>query len=211
MTEKAVRHIVPLFDLDTLADLLAKLMDFKILTAVRKGAVGVESLNGMLEHILTAHGTIRTGFESNASWYHGKPVMISRNDYQRNLFNGDIGVAVDPKRSGSGNIRVAFQSSGDSIQYLVPEQLPPHETVYAMTVHKSQGTEFNTVVVVLPDSDIPLLTRELIYTAITRARRSVEIWAREDILKKAIGRGVVRASGLRDALWSGGGCGGGRP
>ena len=201
LTEKAVNEIEPLFSIGALPDLIAKSMDFKILTAVRKGPVGVESLNAMVEDNLMARGAIHSGSASDSAWYHGKPVMISRNDYYQNLFNGDIGIAVAGDRGDSGDIRVAFERGRDNIHYLVPEQLPPHETVYAMTVHKSQGTEFDKVVLILPDNDIPLLTRELIYTAITRARLSVEIWAREDILKHAIGRCTVRASGLRSALW----------
>ncbi|MBW2616495.1 MAG: ATP-binding domain-containing protein, partial [Deltaproteobacteria bacterium] len=82
-------------------------------------------------------------------------------------------------------------------------RLPEHETVYAMTVHKSQGSEFDRVLLLLPDRDTPVLTRELIYTGITRARKGVEVWGTDGVFVKGVGRRTLRASGLRDALWGG--------
>jgi len=79
--------------------------------------------------------------------------------------------------------------------------LPEHETVYALTVHKSQGSEFDRLLLILPDRDSPILTRELIYTGITRAREGVEVWGHEKVFREAVGRRTIRASGLRDALW----------
>ena len=98
-------------------------------------------------------------------------------------------------------MRVFFQVTGGVPRKLLPARLPPHETVFAMTVHKSQGSEFDDVLLLLPDRDSPVLTRELVYTAITRARCKVTVWAGEDILRIAVGRRVHRSSGLRDALW----------
>lgn len=201
LREKTERGIMPLFSMAALPDLLTQLADFKILTAVRRGPLGVGSLNAMVESMLRTDGLIPTTVETGESWYHGKPVMISRNDYQLNLFNGDIGIAVSAGRHGGGALQVAFQNTSGDIDYVVPEHLPPHETVYAMTVHKSQGTEFSRVLLILPEGDLPLLTRELIYTAITRAKRSVEIWALEETLRHAIGRRILRTSGLRERLW----------
>ncbi len=195
--QKSTQELVPLFSLDRAADLLRQSMQFKILTAFRRGSSGSGAVNRMVERSLIASGAIGSG---NA-WYHGKPVLITRNDYHQNLFNGDIGVAVSHDSDGPDHVRVAFANDGQAIQYLAPQQLPPHETVYAMTVHKSQGTEFDRVVLILPDQDSPILTRELIYTAITRAKQHVEIWSSEKTLRKAIGRRILRASGLRDALW----------
>jgi exodeoxyribonuclease V alpha subunit len=202
LQEKTERGIMPLFSMASLPDLLAQLVDFKILTAVRRGPLGVGALNAMVESMLRAGGRIPTTVEAGESFYHGKPVMISRNDYQLNLFNGDIGIALSAGRHGRGALQVAFQNTNGDIHYVVPEHLPPHETVYAMTVHKSQGTEFGSVLLILPEGDLPLLTRELIYTAITRAKRSVEIWALEETLRHAIGRRILRTSGLRPRLWN---------
>ena len=203
LREKTLTEVAPLFSIDALPDLIARLMGFKILTAVRKGPLGVASLNSTVERILKANGFVAAGSGSDDAWYRGKPVMITRNDYHQSLFNGDIGVAVARLQGGPADLQVAFESAGGTIRYIVPEQLPPHETVYAMTIHKSQGTEFDKVLLILPRNDSPLLTRELIYTAITRARRSVEIWSREDVFKNAVDRCINRASGLRDTLWNG--------
>ena len=203
LTEKTLTEVAPLFSIDALPDLIARLMDFKILTALRKGPLGVAALNLTVERVLKANGFVSAGSGSIDTWYRGKPVMIARNDYHQSLFNGDIGVAVARLQEGREDIQVAFESAGGTIRYIVPEQLPPHETVYAMTIHKSQGTEFDKVLLILPRNDTPLLTRELIYTAITRAKRSVEIWSSEDILKNAVDRSISRASGLRDMLWKG--------
>jgi exodeoxyribonuclease V alpha subunit len=167
---------------------------------VRKGPFGVAALNQIVENVLGRLGCIQWLPMQADQWYPGRPVMLKRNDYHRNLFNGDVGIAMADNGDPS-SIRVAFMEAGGGLQWLTPEQLPAHETVYAMTVHKSQGTEFNKVVLVLPDTDVPLLTRELIYTAVTRARRHVEIWGNPDILIAAVERRIHRASGLRQALW----------
>jgi exodeoxyribonuclease V alpha subunit len=96
---------------------------------------------------------------------------------------------------------VFFRGEGDAIRAVSPLRLPEHETVYAMTVHKSQGSEFENVLLILPDRESPVLTRELIYTGLTRASGSVQLWLREEIFRAAIARRVERTSGLRDTLW----------
>jgi exodeoxyribonuclease V alpha subunit len=102
---------------------------------------------------------------------------------------------------GEGALRAFFLSPEGRMRNLPPWKLPEHETVFAMTVHKSQGSEFDHVLLVLPDAPGPLLTRELVYTAVTRARRSVEIWASPAVLRGAIDGRIHRESGLREALW----------
>ena len=135
-----------------------------------------------------------------AGWYPGRPVMVVRNDYNLHLYNGDIGIAVDdPQRPG--RLQVCFLSADGALRRLAPARLPPHETVYAMTVHKSQGSEFDRVLLVLPDEDNPLLTRELVYTGITRARAGFRLRAPAALLAQAVGRRLARVSGLRHALW----------
>ena len=169
---------------------------FRILCAVRGGPYGVFSLNSLAEEILAERGVIDHG----GRWYHGRPVMVTVNDYNLQLFNGDVGIALIDPESG-GDIRVFFPVSDGRIRKLSPARLPAHETVYAMTVHKSQGSEFDNILLILPPTDSELLTRELIYTAVTRARSRVEIWGDEKVFTTAVERRIERRSGLREALW----------
>ncbi len=176
---------------------LAQLNRFRLLAAVRRGPYGVESLNALAESLLERAGLIvRRG-----PWYAGRPVIVTRNDPATKLFNGDVGITLP---DASGHLRVFFANAegAGGVRAFVPARLPEHETVFVMTIHKSQGSEFDRVLLVLPERDSPLLTRELVYTGLTRARSAVEVWANEDILRQAIGRQVRRASGLRDALWN---------
>lgn len=174
----------------------------KILTVVRQGPYGVRAVNQLVERILFNKGFLPALPAREPAWYAGRPVLITRNDYFHNLFNGDMGVTLfpesDQEREG---LRVAFADHLGQTKYLAPYQVPPHETVYAMTVHKSQGSEFDRVILVLPDQDLPILTRELLYTAVTRARTSLLILGDPDVLSRGLARRVVRASGLRAALW----------
>lgn len=169
---------------------------FRILCALREGPRGVAGLNGQVEGLIGDWGWA----ESRRSWYAGKPVMIRRNDYQLGLFNGDIGICL-PDGSSGGELRVFFPREDGTFRAHHVLRLPENETVYAMTVHKSQGSEFDRVLFVLPDRDTPVLTRELVYTAITRAREEILVWTDEDIFEKAVSRRTRRLSGLADALW----------
>lgn len=203
--KKALRQVVsgdiaPAFAMDEPHHRLRHFNTLKILSPIRKGPFGVAALNQIVENVLGRLGCIQWLSAQEDQWYPGRPVMLMRNDYHHNLFNGDVGVTMT-HAGGPSPMRVAFTQSSGGIQWLTPEQLPAHETVYAMTVHKSQGTEFNKVVLVLPDRDVPLLTRELIYTAVTRARKRVEIWGDPDILIASVERRIHRASGLRQGLW----------
>lgn len=136
-----------------------------------------------------------TGLRYGGEWYAGRPVMITSNDYRLELFNGDIGVTID---SGDGLV-VVFERGG--VRRYQPSRLGEHSTVHAMTIHKSQGSQFDEVVVVLPDEASRLLTRELLYTAVTRARHRVWLLADEDVIRQAVTRSVERASGLGERLW----------
>ena len=168
---------------------------FRVLCALREGPYGVASMNSLVEEALTEQGLI----EPHQKWYQGRPVLINSNDYNINLFNGDVGIVWHDRESDG--LRVFFFASDGSLRKIHPVRLPEHETAFAMTVHKSQGSEFNEVLLVLPDKDYAVLTRELLYTGITRARDFITIWGAEDVLRKAIERPIERMSGLRDALW----------
>jgi exodeoxyribonuclease V alpha subunit len=178
------------------AEALASFDRFRILCAVRKGCHGVSGVNRAVEGILAAHRLIAP----DRTWYRGRPVMVTVNDYTVRLFNGDIGITLpDPDRPDT--LAVFFPAEGGGVRKVSPLRLPEHETVFAMTVHKSQGSEFDGVLLVMPPADSRVLTRELLYTGITRARESVEIWCGEEMLRAAVDRRVDRRSGLQRALW----------
>jgi len=179
-------------DLEVLFEIFEQ---FRILCALRQGPFGVLAVNALLENLLRSDRLI----SGDGKWYPGRPVMITRNDYGLGLFNGDVGLTL-PDRKGRG-LSVFFRDTETGFRRFAPFRLPKHETVYAMTVHKSQGSEFNEVLFILSDRDAPLLTRELIYTGVTRAKKQLFLWGREEILSRAISRRITRISGLRDALW----------
>lgn len=173
---------------------LAGLTRFCVLSPHRVGPLGTLELNEWIAR--RERRPAGAGFE---------PILVERNDRVLGLYNGDLGL-----RGGAGEAgapaRVYFaQAAGEtgaaSLRSLSPLRLPPHSPAWAMSVHKSQGSEFETVLVVLPDRASPVLTREMLYTAITRAREKVVIWAPRDVLAQCIERRVQRSSGLRDALW----------
>ena len=170
---------------------LAALASFRVLTPTRRGPHGVESLNRSIER-----GLVERGHAVRAEWYAGRPVLVTANDYDVDLYNGDLGVAFP---DATGALRVFFPSA-DGLRSLAPGRLPPHETAWAMTVHKSQGSEFDSVALVLPERDSPLLSRELVYTAVTRARRRVGVYGAPKALAAAVTRRSERISGLRDLL-----------
>jgi len=169
---------------------------FRMLCALREGPYGVVALNTLVEQILMKEKLI----EPDMKWYPGRPVLITSNDYNLRLFNGDVGIVL-PDPGANNDLRVFFPAADGTMRRFHPIRLPEHETVYAMTVHKSQGSEFDGLLLLLPDRESPVLTRELIYTAITRARERVEIWGTERVFRTAISRRIERTSGLRDALW----------
>ncbi|MBI3782195.1 MAG: exodeoxyribonuclease V subunit alpha [Deltaproteobacteria bacterium] len=169
---------------------------FRVLCAHRRGSGGVETMNGQVQEALREAGLI----VPDESIYVGQPIMVRRNDYQVRLFNGDVGVvARDPQRSDAR--LVVFEGDEGALRWLAPSRLPPFETVFAMSIHKSQGSEFDEVAVVLPAQPSPVLTRELLYTAVTRSRRRLTIHATPEIIRYAVERRIERASGLRDRLW----------
>jgi exodeoxyribonuclease V alpha subunit len=178
------------------ADVLAAFDDFRLLCALRKGPWGVAGLNQRVADTLHARGLIR----ATDGWYEGRPVLSTRNDYSLGLMNGDIGIAMMvPTVDGPLALRVAFpRNDGQGgVRFVLPSRIGAVETVFAMTVHKSQGSEFAHTALVLPPALNPVLTKELIYTGITRARHwftLVESGA--GVFDAAVGRQVRRLSGL---------------
>nr|WP_244308887.1 exodeoxyribonuclease V subunit alpha [Pseudomonas duriflava] len=172
--------------------------DFQLLCAVRKGVWGVEGLNQRIAKSLLAAGLI----SHDQGWYEGRPVLVTKNDYSLNLMNGDIGIALclpdAASRTGKA-IRVAFPRNDGSgtLRFILPSRLSAVETVFAMTVHKSQGSEFAHTALILPETLSPVLTKELIYTGITRARQWFSlIESRAGVFEEAVLRKVRRLSGL---------------
>jgi len=165
----------------------------RILVALRHGPYGTQQINAAAEQILGEAGLVKP----EEPWYAGRPILITRNDYQLGLYNGDVGVILPHE----GQPRAWFLTGDDQLRCYSPARLPAHETVFAMTVHKSQASEFERVWFLLPDQIVPGLTRELIYPGATRARRQLDIWFLEPVLRAAIARRADRSSGLRDALW----------
>lgn len=164
--------------------------DYQLLCALREGPFGVKGLNERIEHVMREKRKIAT--PSHSRWYEGRPVMIARNDSALGLFNGDIGIALD---RGQG-LRVWFTMPDGAIKSVQPSRLPEHETTWAMTVHKSQGSEFDHAALILPTQRTPVVTRELVYTAVTRARRRLSLYTDERVLSGAIATRTERRSGL---------------
>lgn len=173
---------------------------FQCLCALRRGPWGVEGLNQRIAGLLHDADLI----PANSGWYLGRPVLITRNDYGLGLMNGDIGITLIRPAPGDRDwtLRVAFPAGDgqDGIKWILPSRLQAVETVYALTVHKSQGSEFSHAALILPETLSPILTRELLYTGITRARAHLTLVqpGGDQVLEQAVQRRVLRASGLMD-------------
>jgi exodeoxyribonuclease V alpha subunit len=191
---EARAHLAACRQAATPAQALAAFNDFRFLCALREGPFGVAQVNLLCERALEDAGLIDT----RARHYEGRPLLVTQNDYGVQLFNGDTGLVL---RDDDGLLRAFFPQGSDGVRRVALNRLPAHETCYAMTVHKSQGSEFGRIVLVLPAEDPPVLGRELVYTGITRARSSVALWSAPAVLAGAIARRTRRSSGLRDALW----------
>ena len=201
LAEQIVSGYQPCLQTDDPAEALRRLRRFKILCVLNIGPRGVAAVNKLAEQVLSQKNLIQLDPVTENPWYAGRPVLITRNHYPLGLFNGDIGIVLPAVNDPHKVLSVYFPDNAGGVRRFQPHQLPEHQTVYAMTVHKSQGSEFDEVLFILPEKDVSLLTRELIYTALTRARRKVTIWGARSIIRSAIARRIERTSGLRDALW----------
>ncbi len=183
------------------AHTLEALQSFRVLAIEHGGPYGVRQLNARIEAVLRKQGALEEESTGEGPWYHGRPVMVQENNYFLQLFNGDMGVCLRDAESG-GQPRVFFPHPEGGTRDFAPSRLPRHDTAFAMTVHKSQGTEFDSVLLVLPPhSEHALLVRELLYTGLSRPRRRLHLCGAEASIKQAVLRRYSRASGLRRRLW----------
>ncbi|MDR8391587.1 exodeoxyribonuclease V subunit alpha [Aliifodinibius sp. S!AR15-10] len=173
---------------------LASISELGILCVHRRGPLGANQVNLLIEKILRQNGLI----PMTSEWYVGKPVMVTRNDYSLGLRNGELGITLEDE---NGDLKVYFQKSEGSHRSFYPSRLSEIETAYAITVHKSQGSEFNDIAIVLPQQVSAVSSREMLYTAVTRARNSCTIIGSQLVLAGTVERKTDRSSGLKDRLW----------
>ena len=166
---------------------------FQVLCANRLGKNSVADMTVAVEQALFEQNLI----DLSGLWYSGRPVMVTQNNPALHLYNGDIGICMPDKESG-GKYRVFFQRADGSVKKYLPARVPHCETVFAMTIHKSQGSEFEEVLIILPDVINPVLTKELLYTAVTRAKKTVKLVADAAVFSGAIRQKVQRVTGLVD-------------
>ena len=184
------QYYQPLFSFEHVEQAFKQLSTFSLLCATRKGDYGVENINQRVKDILVSRGYLA----NSDNLFHGQPIMISENDYAIGLYNGDIGLVW---QHASGHLMAAFESDDGEVRWIMPSRLPPFETVFAMTIHKTQGSEFNHVAMILPaQQEHKLLSRELLYTAITRAKSLLSICCRENVWRTGVEAKVKRHSGL---------------
>lgn len=189
------QYYQPLSECKNVADAFALLAKFRILSSTRKGPQGVENLNALVIEILRNKGLIPyKKFAETSDLFPTQPIMISENDYRLGVYNGDIGLLW---RNSQGHLMAVFENASGEYDWIMPSRLPKFETVYAMTIHKTQGSEFDHVAMVLPEQkDNKLLSRELLYTGITRAKSKLSIASAEDIWQSGVSQQVIRYSGL---------------
>lgn len=174
---------------------LAKFNNLRVLCAVREGNYGLYAINKKIEMLLQQKGLL----SATGEYYEHRPIMVTKNYYDLQLFNGDIGII---RADENGTLKVWFLDSEQNLKSILPGFVGDSETVFAMTIHKSQGSEFDNVMVMLPDAaDIELLTRELLYTAVTRAKKQVIIQGTEEIILQTAARSVKRVSGIRERFF----------
>ena len=180
---------------DRPAEALAALGRFRVLCAHRRGPLGVATWTSRIEAWLEAE---LPGFSARERWYVGRPLLVTENDRELRLYNGDTGVVI---QTADDRVLAAFERGGEPVLYS-PSRLGAIDTVYAMTIHKSQGSQFQTAAVLLPEPGSRILTRELLYTAATRAQDRLILVGVEATVRAAVDRPIARASGLARRLWT---------
>jgi exodeoxyribonuclease V alpha subunit len=167
-------------------------LQFRILTALRMGSTGSETINQHIEQHLQ-----RQFFKGQSPWYEGRPIMITQNNYQTGLFNGDIGIMLEDQQ---GDLKTWFQTLDGNWQSYPISRLPAHETAWAMTIHKSQGSEFEHVLMILPDAETPVLNRELIYTGLTRAKSSLKLATSAETLVTGLKQQQMQSTAIQSII-----------
>jgi exodeoxyribonuclease V alpha subunit len=193
---EAARSVIEAARAGATREALGALDGFRILCGHRRGPHGVATWTARIEAWLQGALGMLTVEDR---WYIGRPLLVTENDYELRLYNGDTGVIV---QSGLGRVSAAFERATEIVEFS-PTRLEAVDTVYAMTIHKSQGSQFDVAAVLLPEEQSRILTRELLYTAATRARQRLILAGTEETIAAAVKRPVARASGLRRRLWDG--------
>ena len=195
IVEKQMDYLQLIADRAGYAQVHAAFNEFQVLCATRRGLYSVEDVNYRVIQELREKNLI----QSSSDWFAGRPILITQNDAVLQLYNGDIGLCLADGEN-NGQLMVFFLLADGTIRKYLPARLPNCETVFAMTIHKSQGSEFNEVLLLLPEVMNPVLTKELIYTAITRAKKAVKIVSNKAVFLETLQRKVDRSSGLADRL-----------
>ena len=194
LAEQIRKGFRPMLTASTPEQAFAAMEAFRFLCALRKGPYGVEGINRLVTRVLRQAGLITA---HKTEWYQGKPIIILRNHYELQLFNGDAGIL---RQDEKGRLRAWFRRADNSLMSISPARLPEHETAYAITVHKAQGSEFEQVLLLLPEEDSQVLSQELLYTGITRARSRLLLCATPERLAATVRRKTQRFSGLAEKL-----------
>jgi exodeoxyribonuclease V alpha subunit len=204
--ELVEQYYRPLTQVSTIEEAFELLSKFRFLSATRQGEAGVEAINQLVESILLPHlfqntysynqrSKNRQDINHNSALYHAKPIMITENDYSLGLYNGDVGIIW---KSENGHFMAIFEQQDSGFKTILPSRLPQYETVYAMTIHKTQGSEFNHVAMILPpNTNNQLLTRELLYTGITRAKNQMTLQSKKSVWFQGVESKVTRHSGIQ--------------
>ena len=188
------RGFQPMLTASSPEQAFAAMEAFRFLCALRRGPDGVEGINTLVTQVLRRAGLISP---QNTEWYQGRPVIILRNHYEMQLFNGDTGILWQDEK---GRLRAWFRRADNTLSSISPARLPEHQTAYAITVHKAQGSEFDQVLLLLPEEDCRVLSQELLYTGITRARSRLILCASPERITTAVRRKTQRFSGLAEKL-----------
>jgi exodeoxyribonuclease V alpha subunit len=177
-----------------IAEIIEALAKFRVLCAVNDGPFGVNEINPLIEKALFPD-------RNSTLFYHGRPILITQNDYRLNLVNGDVGIIIKENLSDDNSeLKAFFPAADGTFREFNPASLGEHRTAFTISIHKSQGSEFENVYIILPDEGNRILTKELIYTAITRAKENCTIIASPEILCQAARKRMVRISGLKEKL-----------
>ena len=198
LAARLIKAYAPLLAAQKPETALQALGTFQVLCSHRQGPCGTLTVNRWLTETLARRGLIR--LTGDSEWHPGRPVIVTGNHYDLRLFNGDLGVAL---ADDAGELKVYFPSPGGGLRAISPGRMPAHETAFALTVHKSQGSEFDEVLLLLPEQPSPLVSRELIYTAITRARRRFELWGGAETVVCGVRARSERHTGLSARLMTG--------